>query len=236
MTANARSLILLDHHRSAREKWKSFEENPELKWSTRIEPHGRVCFDMERSGAKMAWHYFFSDAEVPALIHHIEDNDLWLFKDNNTKAFIRALRSYPQDIETFDIIHNLIEDSADYAAFLDEGEAIERYFNQQCDFILDTTPPMRVLIEDAVGLGVNAPKTFSSELGNMLAERSGTYGLTWYLDGDNAIVSLRSKGDYDVSKLAAVHGGGGHKNAAGFTENINYFIHNVLGRIWYEQY
>ena len=28
--------------------------------------------------------------------------------------------------------------------------------------------------------------------------------------------SLRSKGDFDVSELAKRHGGGGHKNAAGF--------------------
>ncbi len=29
-------------------------------------------------------------------------------------------------------------------------------------------------------------------------------------------VSMRSKGDYDVSKIASIFGGGGHKNAAGF--------------------
>lgn len=29
-------------------------------------------------------------------------------------------------------------------------------------------------------------------------------------------VSMRTKGDYDVSKIAIKHGGGGHKNAAGF--------------------
>ncbi|PLX31947.1 MAG: hypothetical protein C0604_06035, partial [Clostridiales bacterium] len=29
-------------------------------------------------------------------------------------------------------------------------------------------------------------------------------------------VSMRSKGDYDVSQIASIFGGGGHKNAAGF--------------------
>ena len=34
--------------------------------------------------------------------------------------------------------------------------------------------------------------------------------------GDTVKVSMRSKGDYDVSKIAEVFNGGGHKNAAGF--------------------
>jgi len=34
--------------------------------------------------------------------------------------------------------------------------------------------------------------------------------------GNTVKVSMRSKGDYDVSKVAAVFGGGGHRNAAGF--------------------
>jgi phosphoesterase RecJ-like protein len=36
-------------------------------------------------------------------------------------------------------------------------------------------------------------------------------------DGDTVKVSLRAKGDVDVSKIAARFGGGGHTNAAGCT-------------------
>lgn len=47
---------------------------------------------------------------------------------------------------------------------------------------------------------------------------SGTFGLCWYYTKDGTIAcSLRSNGDYDVSAIAKVFGGGGHKNAAGFT-------------------
>jgi len=37
--------------------------------------------------------------------------------------------------------------------------------------------------------------------------------------GDNHLhkVSLRSRGEVDVEKIARHHGGGGHRNAAGFT-------------------
>ena len=33
--------------------------------------------------------------------------------------------------------------------------------------------------------------------------------------------SLRSNGDYDVSAIAKAFGGGGHRNAAGFSTDIN---------------
>ena len=32
--------------------------------------------------------------------------------------------------------------------------------------------------------------------------------------------SLRSRGDVDVAEIAATFGGGGHRNAAGFTSNL----------------
>ena len=42
--------------------------------------------------------------------------------------------------------------------------------------------------------------------------------------GEEEVVwSLRSDGDLDVSKLAALMGGGGHKNAAGFIVYAGFF-------------
>jgi phosphoesterase RecJ-like protein len=41
-------------------------------------------------------------------------------------------------------------------------------------------------------------------------------GLLRQLDGERYKVSLRSRGEVDVEKIARQHGGGGHRNAAGF--------------------
>lgn len=73
----------------------------------------------------------------------------------------------------------------------------------------------KVLLLD--GCAVNS-SILQSEVGHELANASGTYGLVWYYDGatGRANCSLRSNGDYDVSAIAKVFGGGGHKNAAGF--------------------
>jgi nanoRNase/pAp phosphatase (c-di-AMP/oligoRNAs hydrolase) len=51
----------------------------------------------------------------------------------------------------------------------------------------------------------------------MLAAECGTFGLLWYVSSRGTInCSLRSQGEYDVSKIAKVFGGGGHRNASGF--------------------
>jgi nanoRNase/pAp phosphatase (c-di-AMP/oligoRNAs hydrolase) len=60
-----------------------------------------------------------------------------------------------------------------------------------------------------------------SEIGHELANQSGTFGLIYYIDSDNSVkCSLRSNGDYDISVMAKHFGGGGHKNAAGFTTDF----------------
>lgn len=71
------------------------------------------------------------------------------------------------------------------------------------------------------GLAVNAT-LHMSEVGHELANSSGTFGLVYYIGSDNRVkCSLRSNGNYDVSAIARVFGGGGHRNAAGFETDIN---------------
>jgi len=61
---------------------------------------------------------------------------------------------------------------------------------------------------------------FQSEIGNALVKKEDAdFGLVWYYDAENKEynVSLRSMDEKaDVSKIAKVFGGGGHRNAAGF--------------------
>ena len=82
------------------------------------------------------------------------------------------------------------------------------------------------------GLAVNANALFASELGNRLAERSGSFGLVWELAaGDDVKVSLRAAGKVDVAAIAAGYGGGGHPNAAGFRMALTRFASEILGAI-----
>jgi len=67
---------------------------------------------------------------------------------------------------------------------------------------------------------------FSSDLGHALSKLSGTYGLTynWYGKRQYYECGLRSIAEFDVSELAKVFSGGGHKNASGFTVDQTTFL------------
>jgi hypothetical protein len=58
----------MDHHKSALEDLKGLSPN--------------IYFDMERSGAQLAWNYFHPGVKPPKFIQYIEDRGSIEFKAN----------------------------------------------------------------------------------------------------------------------------------------------------------
>jgi oligoribonuclease NrnB/cAMP/cGMP phosphodiesterase (DHH superfamily) len=198
MKASAKSLLVLDHHKSAQEDLDGLDY---------------AIFDMSRSGAIMAWEYFHS-YPCPVGLELIQDRDLWLFKHDNTKAFTAALRAFiPMEFESWSF--NLGELGANELA--DRGRDLLQVFNQDIEGFAKNSH--KITLSGIEGLACNVPPKYSSELGNVLAKESGTFGATYCFDGASNLwlYSLRSIEDFDVSKIALEFGGGGHKNAAGFS-------------------
>lgn len=259
MAGVAHSVTQIDHHVSARQPWadklqagadgNATYRDPALPLS--------VIFNLEKSGARLAWEYFQPEQPTPLALRHIEDQDLWRFALPGSRAFCRALRLQAFD---FDVWHDLVTQTASseaprYREMLEHGAAIESYFKKEtAEFAnsrlrmpadlrgepIDALQAQRhgqtVIAEGdsawlAVrGIAINANALFASELGHLLAEQSHTFGLIWQLSGDGEIkASLRSQGDFDVAAIAARYGGGGHRNAAGFRMAPGQFMAEVLG-------
>jgi hypothetical protein len=68
-------------------------------------------------------------------------------------------------------------------------------------------------------------------IGHELAKRA-TYGrprgLVYRITGNRVDASIYSIGDLDVSKIAESHGGGGHRNAAGFSVPLTVWIRDFV--------
>ena len=191
MAEEANSLLILDHHKTAQ------EELGDLPYAT---------FDMSRSGAMMAWEYCFPDRAAPVLLQHIQDNDLHLNRMNNTREIIAALRAYPQDFRVWD--------SLDVAKLRKEGSAIARFLQQKVRQLV------RHRFTQTIGGHAvpvcNAPEFLSSEVANTLAEKN-SFGACFWVGDHGRSYSLRSrKNGLDVSAIAKLYGGGGHRHAAGF--------------------
>ncbi|MEQ1530466.1 MAG: DHHA1 domain-containing protein, partial [Methylococcales bacterium] len=154
----------------------------------------------------------------PKILLHIEDRDIWQFKLDGTREITTAL--YERMPINFADFADL-----DLVELLSVGRVLLEQFMGMVNRLAKSAHP--VVVEGRHGLAVNAPSFFSSDLGQILAKNSGTFGLIYQYDGKKQrwTFSLRSIGDYDVGSLAKGFGGGGHKNAAGFSLDTNPFIH-----------
>jgi len=129
---------------------------------------------------------------------------------------------YPRDFISW---NNINSEEA-----IKKGKILLLDFQSRCKKLAEKARPCNIpYVEDidingeytfAEGLAINATAEYASDVGNLLAIKSGTYGAVWnYLGLGKYQISLRSIGDYDVSIIAKYYGGGGHKNAAGFIHN-----------------
>jgi oligoribonuclease NrnB/cAMP/cGMP phosphodiesterase (DHH superfamily) len=198
MAEQANSLLVLDHHKSAQAD---------------LEGLPFAVFDMQRSGAGMAWDWYHPGQPRPAFVNLVEDNDLWRHALQGTREFQLRLDMELLEFSNWDQIAGMSEPQL--SAFIAEGAILKRAFDSEVAALLKDR--YVVTLAGETGLAVNAPGRYSSELGHHLATLSGTFGMVWrQLDGVLK-VSLRSCGTYDVANLAVTFGGGGHLNAASFS-------------------
>lgn len=198
MANKAESILILDHHKSAAEDLIDLPANVV------------AVFDMERSGAMMAWQHFFPEVPAPRLIEHIQDRDLWRFALRGTREIQANVFSYPYDFGVWDALM-----SADVETLRGEGAAIERKHHKDIAELVKVTKRRMVIGGFDVPVA-NLPYTLSSDAGHLMAQGEPFAACYWDTP-DGRVFSLRSSdAGQDVSAVAKGYGGGGHRNAAGF--------------------
>lgn len=196
-----KKLVVLDHHATA-------EKN--------LEGLDFCVFDMERSGARIAWDYFHPEKEAPLLIRHIEDRDLWRFKLPHTAEVHIALCAVPFDFKVWDQL--------DVATLVQSGLAMSKLQQQQVKTIC-----AKANLISLAGFQIPAVNTclyFSEVPQHLLTIFPEAKFAAYFYDyqGDDGWLrqwGLRSRGDFDVSEIARLYGGGGHKSAAGFVQKVS---------------
>ena len=198
----ANSLLILDHHKTAAEDLADFDVG-----------NTRIVFDMNKSGAVLAWEEYNPGTRPPMLIRHIQDRDLWRFELHGSREVHLGLMARER---TMDRWHVLMRSASCLRELEHDGCAIKAH-QDMCiaDAIRDGRHMLTVGGVEVPA--ITCPYQWSSEAGNILAVDhpfAACYGRT--VRGDWAF-SLRSdEAGMDVSTIAAQYGGGGHKHAAGF--------------------
>lgn len=186
-------MIVLDHHLTAQKELEG------LEWAK---------FDMLKSGARMSWEFWHQDVPIPELLAYIEDKDLWNWKLEQSREVAIALHSYPMDFP----IWNKLE----VAKLKLEGATLLRL---QEKIVAGAIKRARFVELFGYRVPIANATDFSSEVANRLCALypECCFAATYHDDKDGQKCwSLRSIGDFDVSNLARLAGGGGHKNASGF--------------------
>lgn len=206
------AMVVLDHHKTAQEALCDL--------SIELASHNcgdalSVTFDMNKSGGRLAWEHFYklSNIRPPWLVDYTEDRDLWRWKLAQSKEINAALRSYPQDFALWDEFAR--KDALNFGA---EGAAILRREKQIVD---DHVRYAREIQMDGHNiLCVNATVMFSEIAGELAKGRP--FGACYFDRADGKRQwSLCSRDEgVNVSEVAKLHGGGGHRNAAGFEEAL----------------
>lgn len=228
MARKSQAVLVLDHHKSAVEDlvedkcyiidmtrylgrldWQRFLENVAMDG---IEGGPRIytVFNQNKSGAGVAWDFFFPDEDRPALLNRIEDRDLWRFQYEDTREVQAAVFSYPYEFDIWDMLFK-----ADLTTLRNEGRAIERKHHKDIAELCSVVTRRMNIGGHNIPVA-NLPYVFASDAGHRLAQGEPFAACYWDTP-DGRVFSLRSTDEgLDVSTIAKQYGGGGHRNASGF--------------------
>ncbi len=175
-------------------------------------------YDINSSGAVLAWKYFHPQKPVPKLLKYIEDFDLWRFYLPYTKEVMTYLGSADFSFIKWNKLADDFEKAGARKKYIEKGGIA---WQHEKKIMAEMAEENKYLVKfnGHKVFAINAPHHFASYLGHSLVKEKPPLAIIWSQKGDEIKVSLRSSGEVDVGLLAKKYGGGGHKSAAGFAVN-----------------
>ncbi len=210
----AGKLQVLDHHKTA-------ERN--------LEGAPYAFFDKTKSGALLAWEYFFPKKNAPLACLLANDFDLWQWKYRDTAAFEAWVR-HDSVNDNWAKWHELCMDGIYLENCLKQGALLDQANQKMRESFIRREGNVRVfnyyhgpehggkgeVYKVAIhnGMGVQ-----HSQIGSMiLKEFEVDISVGYRILDDIIFFNVRSRDESRISaeKFANGYGGGGHGNAAGF--------------------
>lgn len=220
MAKSARRILILDHHKTAQADLNGlgYLANDYQHFTATDDPEARIgiVFDMERSGAGLTWDFFHPTTPRPLLVEYVEDRDLWRFNLPHSREVNAYIFAWDYNFKNWDFLNMALADAGGVGTVGSMGAAIERKHNKDVAELVKVCK-RRMIVGGAEVWGASIPYTLTSDAGNLMSEGEPFAVCYWDTPGGR-VFSLRSKPEgADVSAIAKEYGGGGHKNASGFT-------------------
>lgn len=201
---------IIDHHKTALDDLSGFTESALSKFT----------FDMNECGASLTWKTLFPDKPMPVFLEFIKDRDLWDFKYPETNAIHSAMGFMGRTFELFDLLEKCSRDEV-IAILRPLGDklleprtkAIEKACDRYeygviagCEFI----PFVSVRKEEEYLISDICQKLYT--------DKPDAYFVACVTESNKwSLRSNKHGNNTDVGSICKLMGGGGHRNAGGFT-------------------
>jgi oligoribonuclease NrnB/cAMP/cGMP phosphodiesterase (DHH superfamily) len=201
LRSRVKTLVVLDHHHTAEKALEGFPG---------------ATFDMNQSGAVLAWKYFHSDTEVPQILELIQDGDLWKFERRSTKALRAALPLLKYDVKELD---RYVQSWDFFCELIEQGNAILAL--EDIEIAARVPKLVKEIKLHGLTCGCINVTTLVSRTGEAIVNNPDLncdMAMMYSIRSDNEVsLSFRSSTskDIDISLIAQKFNGGGHKRAAG---------------------
>lgn len=198
------TVISIDHHISV------FEEMTEF---AKTNTHFTYVFDNNKSGASLAWSYFFPDEDTPQWILFVEDYDIWTEKFSQSPIFFNWTSLHINKPADF---NELFDSPSVLEAYLKKGLSIQEFNDFYLQNFVAKAKPLFLIYKDHYVPAYNSTH-LANELAHTLADKSLGVAAIYTIRGEKIKLSIRSLSDSKVSALevAESFGGGGHRKSAG---------------------
>ncbi len=214
-----KSLTIIDHH---------IGEFEHLRRLERENINTEYIFDNSKSGASLTWSFLFPDKDLPKLIWHVEDGDIWRMGDKyGTDLVYSYLSIYVDDLDAYiNFINSDIND------IYEKAEPVLEYKNMLLDYYIRNAQALHLKVGEHIikAYNVASVRGLVSSFGNKMSEITKESIVMFKCFGDHVNLSFRSASDKftpSALELAQSLGGNGHKQAAGASMPLKNFINSL---------
>ena len=221
----AKFVTVIDHHTATLKASKAWNKNNK-NWE--------LIYDVTKCGASLSWETFYPRVNLPLYVKYIQDNDLGLWHDPNTRHFMVSLKTLYQigpneelvdkwmDLMEPKRVHQMVEEGTIMSKYIDQTNKINIKYHCMAYF------PSKILYKKNPNV-FDKPKQYKVAMfSGMFSSPDFTQKALQTINCDivvlwsynlirkNYVFTMRSL-NYDVSKIAEGFGGGGHRLAASFS-------------------
>ena len=202
-----KDLTWIDHHISAINEYDEKREQgfPEIKGIRRDGTAALI----------LTWEYFYPDKPIPEGIKLLGMSDIYDLSDERVRPFEYAMQSVGVNRPTDEIWEQLINDEVSVEDMVSKGNAILSYINMR-NYRLVRGISFTSEYKGHRCICANMPQGQSMFYDSLDNLNRFDFMVNFFMNKHNCWnLSFYSYKNFDVSKIAAEFGGGGHFHAAG---------------------